>query len=57
MQAAVARGDLQGALSEREKLPPAAQDVSATWAGAATDRVAIDTIVERLALSVTPPAN
>jgi hypothetical protein len=57
MQAAVARGDLQDALGEREKLPPAAQDVSATWAGAAADRVAIDTIVERLALSVTPPAN
>jgi hypothetical protein len=57
MQAAVARGDLQEALGEREKLPPAAQDVSATWAGAAADRVAIDTIVERLALSVTPPAN
>ena len=57
MQAAVDRGNLQDALNEREKLPPAAQDVSATWAGAAADRVAIDTIVERLALSVTPPAN
>jgi hypothetical protein len=57
MQAAVSRGDLATALEERGKLPPAGQNASATWAAAAADRTAIDSIVEQLALSVTPPAN
>jgi hypothetical protein len=57
MQAAVTRADLAGALAEREKLPPAGQNASATWAAGAADRNAIDSIVEQLALSVTPPAN
>lgn len=57
MQAAVNRADLAAALDERAKLPPEGQAASATWAESAGDRVAIDTIVERLVLSVTPPAN
>ena len=57
MQAAVDRGDLEVALAEREKLPPPGQNASATWAEAAADRHTIDSIVERLALSVTSPAN
>lgn len=57
MQAAVNRADLTAALDEREKLPPEGQAASATWAAAAADRAAIDAIVERLASSVTPPAN
>jgi hypothetical protein len=57
MQGAVNRGDLAAALAEREKLPPAGQSASATWAAAAADRTAIDSIVDQLALSVTPPAN
>jgi hypothetical protein len=57
MQAAVARGDLAAALREGEALPTEARTVSAAWARSAADRAAIDAIVERLALSVTPPAN
>jgi len=57
MQAAVNRADLQAALAERDKLPAAGQNASATWAEAAANRAAIDSIVEQLALSVTPPAN
>ncbi len=57
MQAAVDQGDLGAALAEREKLPPPGQNASATWAAAAADRQAIDSIVQRLALSVTSPAN
>jgi len=57
MQDAVARGDLAAALAEREKLPAAGQAASATWAAAAADRTRIDTIVDRLALSVASPAN
>jgi len=57
MQAAVNRADLGTALDERQKLPPEGQAASASWAAAAADRDAIDAIVERLALSVTPPAN
>ena len=57
MEDAVRRGALADALAERDKLPEAGRNASATWAAAASDRVQIDTIVERLALSVTPPAN
>jgi len=57
MQDAVYRADIATALEERGKLPPEGQAASATWAAAAADRAAIDAIVERLALSVTPPAN
>ena len=57
MQDAVYRADFATALEERGKLPPEGQGASATWAAAAADRAAIDAIVERLALSVTPPAN
>ena len=57
MQDAVHRADFATALEERGKLPPEGQAASATWAAAAADRAAIDAIVERLALSVTPPAN
>jgi hypothetical protein len=57
MQDAVNRADLKTALDEREKLSPEGQAASASWAAAAADRAAIDAIVERLALSVMPPAN
>ena len=57
MQAAVNRGDLAAALDERGKLPAEGLAASASWAAGAADRVAVDTIIERLALSVTPPAN
>lgn len=57
MQAAVNRADLATALDERDKLPAEGLAASASWAVAAADRVAIDAIIERLALSVTPPAN
>ena len=57
MQAAVDRGDLAAALEERQTLPEAGQTASASWATAASDRTQIDAIVQRLALSVTPPAN
>jgi hypothetical protein len=57
MQDAVNRADLETALDEREKLSTEGQAASASWAAAAADRAAIDAIVERLALSVTPPAN
>ncbi len=57
MQGAVNRGDLSAALAERTRLPASGQDASAGWAGAAADRAAIDGLIEKLALSVTPPAN
>lgn len=57
MQDAVNRADLATALEERERLSPEARAASASWAAAAADRAAIDEIVGRLALSVTPPAN
>ncbi|MCB1502981.1 MAG: hypothetical protein KDK07_24930 [Bauldia sp.] len=57
MQAAVDDADLAAALDERQKLPEAGQAVSATWAASASDRTQIDDIVQRLALSVAPPAN
>jgi hypothetical protein len=57
MQAAVDKGDLAGALAERKALPADGQAVSAAWAEAADDRVAIDGLVDKLALSVTAPGN
>jgi hypothetical protein len=57
MQAAVDKGDLATALSEREVLPADAQTASAAWAQAATDRVAIGELIDKLALSVTAPGN
>ena len=57
MQAAVDEGDLATALSEREALPADGQTASAAWAEAAADRVAIDDLIDKLALSVTAPGN
>lgn len=57
MQAAVDSGDLASALTERAKLPPEGQAASADWAQAAEDRVAINRLVDKLALSVTAPGN
>ncbi len=57
MQAAVDKGDLATALSERKALPADGQTASAAWAEAATDRVAIDDLIDKLALSVTAPGN
>jgi hypothetical protein len=57
MQAAVDKGDLAGALSERAALPANGQAASADWAQAAADRVAIGELIDKLALSVTAPGN
>ncbi|MCP4381084.1 MAG: hypothetical protein GY798_06650 [Hyphomicrobiales bacterium] len=57
MQAAVDQGDLAGALSERDGLPEAGQAASSAWAAEASDRVAIDTLVQKLALSLTAAGN
>ncbi len=57
MQAAVDSGDLAKALTERGALPPEGQTASADWAQAAQDRVAIDRLIDKLALSVTAPGN
>jgi hypothetical protein len=48
MQAAVDHGDLARALSERDALPKNGKAVSAAWAQGATDRIAIDRLVEKL---------
>lgn len=57
MQAAVDAGDLAKALSERDTLPEAGKTASAAWAAAAGDRVSIDDLVNKLALSMTAPGN
>ncbi|WP_421725890.1 hypothetical protein [Bauldia sp.] len=57
MRSAVDQGDLATALSERDALPPEGQAVSSAWAAAATDRVAINSLVEKLALSMTAAGN
>lgn len=57
MQAAVDKGDLAAALSERAALPDTGQTASAAWAEAAADRVAIGDLIDKLALSVTAPGN
>jgi hypothetical protein len=48
MQGAIDRGDLAKALAERNALPNDAKAVSAAWAQGATDRLAIDRLVEKL---------
>ncbi|MEO8669582.1 MAG: hypothetical protein ABI399_13760, partial [Bauldia sp.] len=59
MQAAVDKGDLAGALKERDALPALEQTASAAWAAAAADRLAIDRLVEKLvaALGAAPKAD
>jgi hypothetical protein len=52
MTADVAKGDLTGALAEREALPEAGKAASADWAASAADRVALDGLVERIARAV-----
>jgi hypothetical protein len=52
MQGAIDRGDLAKALSERNALPANAKSVSAAWAQGATDRIAIDRLVEKLSRAV-----
>jgi hypothetical protein len=56
MRDAVEHGDLQKALAERETLPRVAQEASAAWAQAATDREAIDRLIDKLAASAVPQA-
>jgi hypothetical protein len=56
MQAAVAKGDLAGALKEREALPQAGKDASAAWAGKARDRVTVDQAIARIAEATARPA-
>ena len=51
MTAAIAAGDLAGALTEREALPEAGKAASAAWAAAATERITLDELVERVARS------
>lgn len=57
MQAAVDSGDLAKALTEREALPAEGQQASSAWASAAGDRMKIDELVGKLALSVTAPGS
>jgi hypothetical protein len=57
MTAAVGAGDLEKARAERDSLPAPAKIVSAVWADAAADRVAVDKLVDRLALKPAPAAN
>ena len=52
MIAAVGRGDLATALTEREGLPESGRDASADWAAAAEQRVALDALVEHIAQSL-----
>ena len=57
MRAEVDAGNLDAALKEREALPEAGKAASAEWAADAADRAEIDTLVEKIAASVTgaPP--
>jgi hypothetical protein len=48
MQAALESGNIAEALKERDALSPAGKAASGTWAGAARDRVAIDTAIDAL---------
>ena len=57
MQAAVDSGDIATALAERASLPEEGQQASADWAQAAEDRLTINQLVDKLALSVTAPGN
>ncbi len=51
----VAKGDLAGALAERDGLPTAGKEASAAWAAKAADRVQLDALVERIARTLDPP--
>ena len=50
----VGKGDLAAALSERDGLPDAGKQASAAWAAEAANRVAIDTLVGRIADALAP---
>ena len=52
MVAAVARGDLAGALAEREALPEAGKQASAAWAVAVNDRLTLDATIAKLMSSI-----
>ena len=54
MRAAVEAGDLRTALSERGGLPAAGQEASADWAAGASDRVAIDALIVKIAEGIAP---
>ncbi|HZP20782.1 MAG TPA: hypothetical protein VFB16_11325 [Bauldia sp.] len=56
MVAEVERGDLAGALGERDALPDAGKAASAAWANAAETRLAIDRVIAKLSASVASPA-
>jgi hypothetical protein len=45
----VSKGDLAGALAERNGLPQAGKDASAEWAAKAADRIALDQAIGRIA--------
>ena len=55
MQGAVDQGNLAQALAEREALPAEGKTASSAWAAAATDRVAIDQLVDKLVQSAASP--
>jgi hypothetical protein len=52
MVAAAARGDLAGALAEREALPDAGKQASAAWAAAVNDRLTLDATIAKLMSSI-----
>ncbi len=52
MTAALAAGDVATALAEREALPAAGKDASAAWAAKASQRVALDRLIEQIARSL-----
>jgi len=56
VEAAVKRGDLATALSEREALPAAGKTASAAWAAKASDRVTVDRLVAQIAGSANATA-
>ena len=49
----VTKGDLAAALAERQALPEAGKAASAEWSAKATDRVALDQAVDRIAQAAT----
>jgi hypothetical protein len=57
MSAAVRGGDLAKALAEREALPEPAKIVSSVWASAASDRVTIDKLVDKISASAAGGGN
>jgi hypothetical protein len=56
MQAAVDKGDLATALDERDGLPDAGKEASASWAAAAADRIKIDSLIDQVAQTLDPPS-